>query len=310
MLPTITELDLSNSSLIDCLKSDIVLNLKVLYLSNSNLCSINDVRIMLTTILESKLDLGRLQKINLSKNTLTDSLGLLLANEFEFLHTLLLEDTNLSVMDVQTLSIAADEIMFLETLNLSKNTITGSLEFFFESQCESCYLKTLLLEDTRLSVSDVRALSTAAQRSKLQRLQTLNLSKNNLTDSLGLLLANEFMSLHTLLLEDTKLSDSDVQVLSTAARQGYSRRLQTVNLSKNTLTDSLGVFLANEFECLHTLLLEDTKLCVSDVQALSGNKHENRVESMYAKFVIMVLIFELFYKKNHLALAMIAQTLK
>ena len=267
VLPTIAELDLSNSSLIDCLKSDIVLNLKVLDLSNSNPCSISDVRMTLTSILDSKLDLRRLKKLNLSKNTLTDSLGVLLANESMILETLLLEDTKLSVSDVQALSEAGIKIEFLKTLNLSKNTLTGSLEFFLRYGCV-IYLETLLLEDTRLSVRDVRALSRFGWRD-LSTLQTLNLSQNTLTDSLGLLLAEEFESLHTLLLEDTKLSATDVQVLSTAARQSYSQRLQTVNLSQNTLTDSLGFLLANEFECLHTLFLEDTKLCASDVQALS-----------------------------------------
>ena len=219
MLPTIAELDFS---LIDCLKSDVVLNLKVLDLSNSNKCNINDVLITLTSILDSKLDLRRLKKLNLSKNTLTDSSGVLLANEFKSLHT-------------------------------------------------------LLLEDTELSATDVQVLSTAAQKCYSRRLQTVNLSKNTLTDSLGLLLANEFECFHTLLLEDTKLCASDVKTLVTAASQDKLFRMTTLNLSKNTLTGTLHDLLKGNFRQLETLLLEETKLSVSDVRALSKAVQEGKL---------------------------------
>ena len=270
MLPTFSELDLSNNSLSGCLgdilNSHIFLNLRVLDLSNATLCSINDVRTVSTAAWEGTL--RRLETLNLSKNTLTGSLELLLAKGFKFLHTLLLEDTKLSITDVQALSTAAqeDKLPKLRTLNLSKNILTDSLHDLLKGNFS--LLSTLLLEDTKLSVDDVQVLSAAARGDKLKWLQTLNLSRNILTDTLYDLLQGEVIWLNTLLLEDTKLSVDDVKVLSAAVQESKLLWLRTLNLSRNILTDTLHIL----FKCpiyLEELLLEDTQLSVSDVQALS-----------------------------------------
>ena len=213
--------------------------------------------------------LRRLVSLDLSGNALTGSLGDLLETRFECLETFLLEDTKLSVTDVQILSTAVREgkLSWLRTLNVSKNTLAESLRVLLANEFE--FLHTLLLEDTRLSMTDVQVLSTAKREGKLPQLRGMNMSKNNLTYSLGVLLANEFMVFDTLLLEDTKLSVTDVQVLSTAAREGKLERLRTLNLSKNSLTDTMRDLFKCRLEYLRELLLEDTQLSISDVRALS-----------------------------------------
>ena len=218
------------------------------------------------------------KELDLSNTSPIGCLGDFLKNPlFSNLSVLDLSNTNGSIInDVQALYTTAQggKLQRLQTLKLSMNTLTGSLGVLLGNEFKS--LETLLLEDTKLSVSDAQALTTAVQVGKLQRLKTLNLSKNNLTGSLEVVLANEFKSLQTLLLEDTKLSTSDVQALSTAASDDKLFRLTTLNLSKNNLTDSLEVLLANGFTLLETLLLEDTKLSVSDVQALSTAVQEGK----------------------------------
>ena len=280
MLPTFTVLDLSNSSPIGCLgdflKSHIFLGLSVLDLSNTNLCGIKDVRTVSTAFQESELLL--LETLNLSNNTLTGSLGVLLANECKFLNTLQLEDTKLSVSDVQILSTATQEgkLLRLGTLNLSKNILTDSLGVLLANEFK--FLHTLQLEDTKLSVGDVLVLSTATQEGKLPRLRTLNLSKNILTDTLHDLFKGAFREMETLLLEDTKPSVSDVLVLSTATQEGKLPRLRTLNLSKNILTNTLHYLFKVEFREMETLLLEDTKLSINDVQALSTAVQEGKLQ--------------------------------
>ena len=250
------------------MKSPIFLNLIVLDLSNTNLSGINDVLALCIASQEGKL--RELQTLNLSKNNLTGSLGVLLANEFKSLQTLLLEDTKLSVSDVRALSIAAMKIKFLETLNLSKNNLTGSLGVLLVNEFKC--LQTLLLEDTNLSVCDVQALSTADRVGKLQILKTLDLSKNILTDTIDDLLKGGFRSLKTLLLEDTKLIGSDVQALSKAAREDFFM-LRMLNLSEIYLTDTVG----DTFALSETVVLEDTKLSASDMKALSAAREAGKL---------------------------------
>ena len=168
-------------------------------------------------------------------------------------------NTNIcSIDDVRTVSTAVQEnkLRELETLNLSKNILTGSLGFLLANEFKS--LHTLLLEDTQLSVSDVRALSTAVQGGKLPRLKTLDLSKNNLTGSLGVLLTYRISLLHTLLLKDTKLSVSDVRVLCTAAWEGKLDLLRTLDMSKNNLIDTMRDLVIRRFDFLEELHLDNT----------------------------------------------------
>ena len=293
-------LNLSKSPLTDVL-GDIIMGisfnrLQSLHLAHTCL-SQDDVRALSMTakrVAERGLFID-ISSLDLSGNTLTDSIGDLLANELEWLESLLLEDTKLSIADVRALSTAAweDKLGRLETLNLSKNTLTdtmhGLLEGIYTRSHGDPRLATLLLEDTKLSIADVRALSTAAWR-----LHTLNLSNNTLTDSMSKLLAYEFERLHMLVLEDTKLSISDVQALSIAKRKGKLPLLKTLNLSKNTLTDTLhDLFEArfarlddplelfrSKFIRLETLLLEDTKLSISDARALFTVVREGKLPGL------------------------------
>ena len=154
-------------------------------------------------------------------------------------------------------------------LDLSNNSLFGCLGDIVKSPIFS-NLRVLDLSNTNLrGINDMRIVSTVAQEGKLRRLRTLNLSKNNLTGSLKVMLENEFLFLETLLLEDTKLSVTDVRALSTAEQKGKLFMLRTLNLSKNNLTDTVLDFVKCRFYCLNGLLLKDTKLSVSDVQALS-----------------------------------------
>ena len=215
--------------------------------------------------------------LNLSRNNLKGSLRVLLANEFMCLQTLLLEDTKLSTSDVRALSTAAWErkLLGLNTLNLSKNTLTGTLHDLLKG--EFSWLHTLLLENTKLSTNDVQALAAAP---KLQCLRILNLSRNNLKGSSRVLLANKSTILETLLLEETKLSARDMRALSTVVQEGKLPGLRTLNLSKNTLTNTLHDLLKGEFTQLHTLLLEDTKLSSNDLWALNTAVEKDKLQSL------------------------------
>ena len=154
-------------------------------------------------------------------------------------------------------------------LDLSNNSLFGCLGDIVKSPI-FLYVSVLDLSNTNLrGINDMRIVSTVAQEGKLRGLRTLNLSKNNLTGSLKVMLENEFPILETLLLEDTKLSGTDVRALSTAGQKGKLFMLRTLNLSKNNLTDTMLDLVKCRFYGLNGLLLKDTKLSVSDVQVLS-----------------------------------------
>ena len=279
VLPTVTELDLSNETLTGCLgdflKSDIYLNLSVLDLCNTNLC-VDDMKSLGLFCCGQQ----RLNVLKLSGNTLTNNISHLLDFGLKKANPCcpepLLDDTKLSRNDMKALSAAAQQGALKEwsTLNLSKKTLTDTLHDLFEGKF--IMLETLLLDDIKLSISDVRALSTAARKGKLPQLKTLNLSKNTLTDTLHDLFEGELFWLESLLLEDTKLSVSDMRALSRAIRERKLQHLKTLNLSKNTPTNTLHDLFEGNFDLFEdnfimceTLLLEDTKLSISDVRALS-----------------------------------------
>ena len=101
-------------------------------------------------------------------------------------------------------------------------------------KCRFEYLKELLLVDTKLNVSDVRALSMAPW---MNELRVLNLSKNILTESLTLIFDKIIPHLEILLLEDAVLSTKDILALSFAARESKLPVLQHLNISQQNVGD-------------------------------------------------------------------------
>ena len=177
----------------------------------------------------------------------------------------IMTNTKLNTDDVAALSrIFAPKI--LETVDLSTNTLKDHLPILLVHPHN---LRSLNLEDTKLGNNAIIALGKA----DLRGLVTLNLSKNNLKDTLYYLLNGEcfhlceFKQLKELVLEDTELSTNDIQTLGNADLRG----LVTLKLSKNTLTGTLHYLFNGElcrprgFKKLKELVLEDTKLSPTDV---------------------------------------------
>ena len=121
----------------------------------------------------------KLQQLNLSWNTLTGCLYIILSDPYPGLpelQRLKLRGTGLNKVDLQYLLSIANKLPKLKELDLSNNTLTGYLSSFLqENQPGFPGLEKLHLRHTRLNAADLQHLVRVMQIHKLPRLDTLSL---------------------------------------------------------------------------------------------------------------------------------------
>ena len=224
------------------------------------------IRAMLRTVSE----------LDLSNWSLSGCLGdFPKSNIYWNMSALNLSYTNLCSDDLKPLGSIFSSLQHLRVLKLSGNCLTDKLSVLLKTV--STHLHTIHLEDTKLSISDLRVLS------KRTHLVTIDLSGNTLTNNISHLLKFRLKKesrCPKLFLYDTKLSRNDVKALCVAAQKNALAGWLTLNLSKNTLTNTLYGLLKVEFTKLETLLLEDTKLNTNDVWALVAALEEGKLQSL------------------------------
>ena len=200
---------------------------------------------------------GKLPKLNtllLSNNTLTGGFKAPLSNDCQTalpsLEFLDLQNTQMGKCDLENLCniLCASELPKLETLILSNNSLMGGFP------CPSAEMtsgqgfhaiQTLKLNQTKLSVSDVRNMSVALLGAK--SLQCLDLSQNKLTGILHILGLDSHPSLRNLGLTDTELNEDDINILVDIMCCGklpniYSLDLMSFNCTINHMKSITEVY--------------------------------------------------------------------
>ena len=185
----IATLKLSYNSLENCLATfpgsvfDIGLpNLEKLILKQTQL-SRHDVQSVLQAIANNSFP--KLKELNLSGNTLTDSVRHLVRNAgsgFSSLELLDLENTELDKSDLSALATLAQvgHLPKLRTLILSNNILTDDLSDLFGDSNHPRFrsLEELMLNDTQLSGEDFKTLSAAVKAGKLPHLKFISIFLN------------------------------------------------------------------------------------------------------------------------------------
>ena len=99
-----------------------------------------------------------------------------------------------------------------------------------------CNLRRLYLTGSNLSRDDVVNLGKALNSAKLPKISNLSLSDNDLTNCISLLFgSSRIISLQTLQLESTSLSNSDMTNFSVVIENKRLPELKTLNLESNNL---------------------------------------------------------------------------
>ena len=285
------DLDLHGGTLTDCLQYLFgntdhpgFRSLKRLNLSDTALAA-SDLSTLSIAVRSGKL--GCLEMLDVSHNTLTDCMSNLLKGRGTFgyhsLQTLNIKNVQLSPADVRCLLTAVldGEMPNLTDLQFIPTTLTGCLHQLLNASDHKTFpfKKDMRVYKSGLNKEDMKSISSIASRdNKLQFLRRLHLSENTLTDCLGDLLGKPadpgFQYLRKLTLKNAKLSHADLTNLSLAFRSGKLPRLNDLNLSSNTLTNSIVdlLFTAthHRFTSLKTLQLKNTKLGKIDVRSLSS----------------------------------------
>ncbi len=213
----------------------------------------------------------KLEGLNLSKNILTGHLTQLLGSDSPSLDHLFLQDCQLSEADINSLAPVVQNRR-LETLDLSKNILTGHLTQLLGSDPPSlCHLS---LEDCHLNGADISSLAPVVQDRKLEG---LNLSKNILTGHLTQLLGSDSPSLDLLYLCDCQLSEADINSLVPVVE---TRKLEWLNLSKNILTGHMAKLLGSDPPSLCHLSLKDCHLNGADISSLAPVVQDRKLETL------------------------------
>ena len=277
-------LNLSGNTLTDCLKEFFEFHhgfpsLEKLYLANTEL-STYDVQSLFAA-----LSIGKLPKL-----TLTNCLGHILRvtdSEFPFLEELDLNNRGLCQVDLMALCKTArtGKLLKLKKLNLSGNKFTnfvGELLNLSEDYHVLPSLKTMSLENTQLSMKDVKSLFATLCDGKLLELKNLKLGSVSLTNCLQEVLsaayhpAFPFLKNAKLDLCDKVLSRTDLKALQEAVYSDKLPELKGLNLSYNILTDCLEELFSvpddHRFSALMELNLAEMELSKADVKSLTNSK--------------------------------------
>ena len=175
----------------------------------------------------------------------------------------------------------------LVSLDLRNNTLTNCLERLFAGNDTGLpLLEQLYLEKTDLSEEDFININKAFLEGKLPKLKYLGLQENYLQGSMKILLGRSdgpmFPSLKGLWIQNTALSRGDIQAIVECSRAGQLPMLQHLNLSHNTLKDSMGILFDDNrcpaFPALTDLTLEYTDLSAADITRLSQAAVNGKLE--------------------------------
>ena len=177
----------------------------------------------------------------------------------------------------------------LVSLDLGNNTLTNCLERLFAGNDTGFpFLEQLYLEKTDLSEEDFININKAFSESKLPKLKYLGLQGNYLQGSMKILLGQpngqKFPSLKGLWIQNTALSRDDIQAIVECSRAGQLPMLQHLNLSHNTLKDSMGILFDDKkipaFPALRDLTLKYTDLNTADITRLSQAAQNGKLKTL------------------------------
>ncbi len=124
-----------------------------------------------------------LRQLNLYENTLSGCLEAFLKDPPSRLKCLEIASTSLQEEDRESLTtaVSAGKLKELEELNIGYNTLGGCLAGLLQDPPPR--LRRLGMKDTSLQAEDIESLTTAVTTSKLQELEELDISNNNLAEA-------------------------------------------------------------------------------------------------------------------------------
>ena len=244
---------------------------KVLPLKNTSLTK-GDIKSLFNDI--SLREFSDVKHMDLSGNKLTngfkEALGSADLVKYPYLEILEIGGTGLSAGDITAICSAMGSEFFPQL----KLTSAFLLKHIFEAADphELPLLENLQLNGIGLVKQDLITIHERVASDQLPHLELLNLSNNLLADSMGSLLGNRdivaFKSLRLLQLQNTRLRKSDLYRLFQALNEGMFPVLEELDISNNTLSDSLGGLLDSVSQHLVVLDLRDTCLAEKDVKDL------------------------------------------
>ena len=288
-LPELRNLDLSHNTLTGCLSSFLadphpgLPELRWLHLEST---ALNKEDLQHFSHITQNNKLPKLRELDLSQNTLTGCLSSFLSDPdpgLPELRSLHLKSTDLNKDDLQHLLSVTYKLPKLHELDLSGYTLTGCLSSFLSDPHPGLpELEYLVFESTALNKKDLQHLSHIIQLNKLPKLQSLNLSHNTLTGCLSSFLTDphpglpELRQLH---LESTALNKEDLQHLSHITKCNKLPKLQSLDLSENTLTGCLYSFLPSLPEGKY-LKLRSTDLRKEDLQHIKQLAQDGKLPKL------------------------------
>ena len=173
-------------------------------------------------------------------------------------------------MDVRSLSsaVAFGKLPVLKHLSLSCNTLTQCLGDLFG--CVFPRLRRLYVNNAQLCGIDMKSLCKAVEDGKIPKLKVLNLSDNNLTDTVADLLATDYLTLKKLWLCNSRLSEGDIISLSAAFREDKLKGLTDLTLVGNNLKNQLRNLFGDfeGFSSLKRLRLRHCQLGKDDIECM------------------------------------------
>ena len=226
-----------------------------------------DLRSICQAIKDGKLN--ELVVLDLSFNTVRDFFADLLYCQHPSLEVLKVKNAQLSEADINCLAekLGCGILPRLKLLDLSDNVLTDNLTDLFSTNNQT--LEDLFVRNTHLSKTDVNGLAEAIQRKRISRLQQLDLSLNTLTDSFSNLFHCEYPNLEKLQVSNSQLSKADIRSIAEAVGEDKVRSLKHLDISGNTITDSLKELLSVEHLVLEELKLNNAELSRADLSSVS-----------------------------------------
>ena len=248
----------------------------VLPLQNAAL-SRNDMKSLFSDI--SLRRFSDVKAIDLSGNTLTNGFKEALQSttlvHYAYLEILKMERTELSADDITAICSVIRRGAFPRLKSFLLKDIFAAAK----SQ-ELSRLKTLQLNGMKLVKQDLSAIHEGVASNRLPNLKLLNLSDTILSDYVGSIFGHpdiaRFQSLHVLQITNTRLRETDLDILSQALLEGKIPALEELHISNNTLSKNLGKLLDGINHCLTLLDLEDTHLAATDVKSLCSAIREKK----------------------------------
>ncbi len=230
----------------------------------------------------------KLQKLDLSNNTLTDCMKHLLGDSdlrITSLVELKLNATDLSAADLQVLAEALKS--GLKVLQLNKNILTDCMRCLLgDADIKSTHLQQLWLRKTQVSAADFQVMSEAVKCGRLPKLNVLVLCQNNLADRLKHLLGDpdvRFTHLTNIYCTDSHLESGDLQSLAEAVKQGRLPKLQKLVFFGSVLTNYMEHLLGDrnvQFKCLKELDIEVTGYSEFDIEILKQALQRNQLPAL------------------------------